>query len=63
MADEPASAAPYDPSQKYRVRVARPITIGPFEYLPRTGFDTDGAFLNRIVEERGADAIGSAEPI
>ena len=57
MADTPT----YDVDARYDLRVAVPLKVGPFKYLPRDTIDATGKTLNRIVEEHGADAIRSAE--
>ncbi len=51
----------YDPEAEYAARVAWPVRIGPFEYLPRDDLIAKGSLLNQIVEKEGPDAVASAE--
>ena len=53
----------YVPEGRYTVRVSRPMTDGPFKYLPRHEIETDGAALNRWIEKEGEDVIATAEPV
>lgn len=64
--DEEAGAtkpASFKKGTMYSVRVSRPIQMGPFKYFPRTPFEAKGDFINQMIEEHGADAIGNAEPV
>jgi hypothetical protein len=59
---KPAATPPaYDPDAEYQVRIAFPVRVGPFEYLPRDDLKAKGSLLNQIVEEHGADAIATAD--
>lgn len=57
------SPEPFDPARTYRVRLAATVRLGPVKYLARAGHEMTGAVLNAIVQEHGADALASAEPI
>lgn len=50
----------YVADQIYLVRVSRPLTVGPFKYLPRDEIRCTGAHLNQIIAEHGSDVIASA---
>lgn len=62
MAKQTKPTTPYDPEAQYDLKVAVPIKVGPFKYLPRQDIVAAGRLLNRIVEEHGADVIRSADP-
>ena len=60
MATAPTNPDTYEPDADYDLRVARPVKLGPFKYLPRDEIIAKGRVLNRIVEQEGANAIRSA---
>mgnify|MGYP001799484091 CR=1 FL=1 len=47
----------------YRVRVTRPVQIGPITYLPRHETDMQGRRVARIIAEHGESAIDYANPL
>lgn len=51
----------YDESAWYRVRVTRPLMVGPVEYFPRDISKMRGRLVNRIVAEHGEAAIDFAD--
>lgn len=53
----------FDDSKTYRMRVAYPVRVGPFKYLPRDEHEAAGSLLNRLVTENGPDVIATAEPV
>lgn len=53
---------PYDPEAAFDLTVARPVSVGPFKYLPRHSIEAKGSLINQIIEEHGEDAIRSADP-
>jgi hypothetical protein len=57
------ASAPYEPETIYLVQLARPVKVGPFKYLPRERPRLTGQHLNLLIEENGADAVTSAEPV
>jgi hypothetical protein len=58
---EQTEQPPYEAEATYTLAVARPVTVGPFKYLPRHAIEAKGELINRIIEEHGADAIRSAD--
>ena len=56
--DTPAA---YEPGAVYRVALTRPITVARVALLPISTHDMSGEFLNRVIEEAGADAVDTAE--
>ena len=53
---------PYDAEATYDLTVAKPVSVGPFKYLPRHSIEAKGSLIIAIIEEYGPDAIRSAEP-
>lgn len=51
----------YDPEATYDLTVAKPVSVGPFKYLPRHSIEAKGSLINKIIEEHGEDAIRSAD--
>ena len=61
MAKAPTKPELYDEDAEYTLRVAWPVRVGPFKYLPRDEITAKGRVINRIVEQEGADAIRNAD--
>ncbi|MBP0440693.1 hypothetical protein [Tianweitania sediminis] len=62
MAKAKKTVPVFDAGTEYKVRVTRPINVGPFQYLPRDDLRMTGEMLTQIAKEHGADAI-VAEPV
>lgn len=58
---EANEAAPaYEAGAEYTVALTRPAKVAGVDFLPRHQHTMTGAFLTRLIEENGADAVDSA---
>ena len=56
---EPAAPAAYEPGRTYRVTLAAPVRVAGVLFRPLGELDFEGAFLTRLIEENGADAVAA----
>lgn len=49
-----------DEKKTYDVKLARPVTMGPFRYRPLNEIEMSGAILKLIVEQEGEDVLDYA---
>jgi hypothetical protein len=49
-----------DEKKTYDVKLARPVTMGPFRYRPLNEIEMSGSILKSIVEKEGEDVLDYA---
>lgn len=60
MSDNPNLPPTIDAAAAYDVVIRAPVTVAGHEFLPLHAHEISGAFLQRILEDKGADYVESA---
>ncbi|MCX5512285.1 hypothetical protein C3941_09460 [Kaistia algarum] len=50
---------PFEPGRTYRVTLMRAVRVGGVPFRPLGELKMDGAYLTRLIEENGADAVAA----
>lgn len=50
---------PFESGRTYRVTLARAVRVGGVPHRPLGETEMEGAYLTRLVEENGADAVAA----
>lgn len=50
---------PYEPGRTYRITLARAVRVGGVLHRPLGETEMEGAYLTRLIEENGADAVAA----
>ncbi|WP_186415408.1 hypothetical protein [Pannonibacter sp. P2PFMT1] len=58
-----ATAPTYEDDIFYKMRVTRPVDVGPIKYLPRDETRAKGRTVKKIIQLHGESAIDYADPV
>lgn len=56
-------APTYEDETFYKIRVTRPVEVGPIKYLPRDETRAKGRTVKKIIQLHGENAIDYADPV